>query len=69
MGNVELFELYETIPKVECYWNQEIVYCICGHLLRESESSQHFSPMAIGRFLNPALRHQKGVTNGHIPSC
>ena len=46
--NVELFELYETIPKVECYWNQEIVYCIFGHLLRENESSRHFSPMAIG---------------------
>ena len=40
MGNVELFELYETIPKVQCkecllYWNQGIVYCTCGHLLRE----------------------------------
>ena len=46
MGNVELFELCETIPKVQCserllYWNQEIVYCTCGHLLRESESSRH----------------------------
>ena len=28
----------------ECllYWNQGIVYCTCGHLLRESESNQHF---------------------------
>ena len=48
MGNVELFELCETIPKVQCSecilsWNQEIVYCTCGHLLRESESSQHFN--------------------------
>ena len=47
MGNVELFELCETIPKVQCsycllYWDQEIVYCICGHLLRENESSRHF---------------------------
>ena len=47
MGNVELFELFETIPKVQClecflYWNQEIVCCTCGHLLKESESSQHF---------------------------
>ena len=46
MGNVELFELCETIPKVQCsecllYWNQGIVYCTCGHLLRESESSRH----------------------------
>ena len=47
MGNVELFELCETIPKVQCsecllYWNQGVIYCTCGHLLVESESSQHF---------------------------
>ena len=46
MGNVELFELCETIPKVQCSecllcWNQGIVYCTCGHLLKESESSQN----------------------------
>ena len=44
--NVELFELCETFPIVQCsqcllYWNQGIVYCICGHLLVESESSQN----------------------------
>ena len=47
MGNVELFEFFETIPKVQCsecllYWNQGIVCCTCGHLLRENESSRHF---------------------------
>ena len=46
MSNVELLELCETIPNVQCpecllYWNQGIVYCICGHLLRENESSRH----------------------------
>ena len=45
MGNVKLFEFRETIPKVQCsecllYWNQGIVYCTCGHLLRENESSR-----------------------------
>ena len=45
MGNVEPFELFETIPKVQCkecllYWNQGIVYCTCGHLLRENQSSR-----------------------------
>ena len=45
MGNVELFELCETPPKVQCkeyllYWNQGIVYCTCGHLLRENQSSR-----------------------------
>ena len=45
MCNVELFELCETIPKVHCsrcllHWNQGIAHCTCGHLLKESESSQ-----------------------------
>ena len=45
MGNVELFELCETIPKVQCsecllYWNQVVIYCTCGHLWVESESIQ-----------------------------
>ena len=45
MGNVELFELCQTIPKAQCsecllYWNKGIVCCTCGHLLVESESSQ-----------------------------
>ena len=48
MRNVELFELCETVPKVQCsqcllFWNQGVIYCTCGHLLVESESSQNFS--------------------------
>ena len=35
LGNVELFELCEAVPKVQCShcllcWNQGIVYCTCG---------------------------------------
>ena len=45
MGNVELFELCETIPKVQCsqcllYWNQGVIYCTCGHFLVESEPEE-----------------------------
>ena len=45
MGNVELFELCETNPKTqgkECLlcWHPGIVYCTCGHLLKESEASR-----------------------------
>ena len=44
MGNVKLFELFETDRKTqhkECllYWNQGIVCCTCGHLLKESEAN------------------------------
>ena len=48
MGNVELFEFCETIPKVQCsecllYWNQGVIYCTCGHFLVESESSPNLN--------------------------
>ena len=58
MGNVEFFELCETTQKVQCSecfrcWNQGIVYCTCGHLLVESESSQHFSQLRLDAFSIP----------------
>ena len=45
MGNVEMFELFETDPETQCkecllYWSQDIVYCTCGHLLKESEANR-----------------------------
>ena len=46
MDNVELFELCETVSKMQCkeacllYWDQGIVYCTRGHPLRESEASR-----------------------------
>ena len=62
MGNVELFELCETIPKVQCsecllYWNQGVIYCTCGPLLVESESGQKISQWRLGCSLHPAPRH------------
>ena len=55
MGNVELFELCETIPKVQCtecllYWNQGVIYCTCGHLLVENESSENFQQKRLDAF-------------------
>ena len=40
VGNIELCELLETEPKAQCkvclsYWDIGIVYCTCGHFLRE----------------------------------
>ena len=58
MGHVELFELCESIPKVqysECllHWNQGVIYCTCGHLLVESESSQKFHQWRLGALSIP----------------
>ena len=41
VGNVELFELFETDTKTQrkaclSYWSEGIVYCACGHLLKET---------------------------------
>ena len=69
MGIVELFELCETIPKVQCsecllYWNQGIVYCTCGHLLVESESSQNFSQWRLDALSIPYYVIKKERPNG-----
>ena len=69
MGNVELVELCETVPKVQCsecllYWNQGIVYCTCGHLLRESESSQNFHQWRLDAFSIPHHVIKKGRPRG-----
>ena len=52
LGNVELFELCETITKMQCsqcllYWNQGIVYCTCGQFLVESESRRKFNKLRL----------------------
>ena len=69
MGNVELFELCETIPKVQCsecllYWNQGVIFCTCGHLLVESESSQNFSHWRLDALSIPHNVIKKGRTHG-----
>ena len=49
---IELFELCESIPKVQCsecllYWNQGVIYCTCGHFLVESESKRKFNKLRL----------------------
>ena len=65
IGNVELFEQCETIPKVQCsecllYWNQEIVYCICGQILIESESRRKFNKLRLDALSIPHYVIKKG---------
>ena len=65
MDNVEQFELCETIPKVQCsecflYWNQGIVYCTCGHLLRENQSSRRLHRWQLDILSNPNYVLKKG---------
>ena len=69
MRNVELFELCKTIPKVQCsecllYLNQGVIYCTCGHLLVESESSQNFSQWRLDALSIPHDVIEKGRPHG-----
>ena len=70
MGNVELFELCETIPKVQCSecllnWNQGIVYCTCVHLLRENQSSRGILRWTLDLLSIPNYVIKKGRPNRH----
>ena len=69
-GNVELFDLCETIPKVQCsecllYWNQGIVYCTCGHLLRENQSSRGILRWTLDLLSIPNNVIKKGRPHGN----
>ena len=70
MGNVELFELCETLPKVQCShcllcWNQGIVYYTCGQFLVESESSQKCNQLRLDALSIPHYVIKKKA----LPCC
>ena len=72
LGNVELFELCETAPKVQCsqcllYWNQWILYCTCGQCLIYSETRRNFHKLRLGAISIPDNVIKKGATHGARP--
>ena len=69
LGNVELFELGETIPKVHCShcllcWNQGTVYCICGQFLVESEFRRKCNKLRLDALPIPHYVIKKGRCHG-----
>ena len=70
MGNVELFELFETDPKTQCkeclsYWSEGIVYCTCGHLLKESAANRGVIQYTLDLLSIPNYVIKKGRLHGH----
>ena len=70
VGNIELCELLETDPKTQCkaclsYWNVGIVYCTCGHLLKESEANRGFIEYTLDLLSIPEYVIKKGRPHGH----
>ena len=70
VGNVELFELFETDPETQCkeclsYWSEGIVYCTCGHLLKESEANRGVIQYTLDLLSIPEYVIKKGRPHGH----
>ena len=73
LGNVESFELCETVPKEQfsqclLYWNQGVIYCTCGQFLVESESRRKFNKLRLDALSIPHYvikkRHGHGARHG-----
>ena len=71
VGNVDLFELFETDPKTQCkeclsYWSAGIVYCTCGHLLqKETVANRGFIRYTMEFLSIPEYVIKKGKPHGH----
>ena len=64
MGNVELFELCETIPQVQCK-ESLLYYSTCGHLLRENQSSRGILRWTLHLLSIPNYVIENGRPHGH----
>ena len=69
LGNVELFELCETTPEVQCSpclfcWNQGIVFCTCGQCLVYSGSRKKFNKLRLDALSIPNYVIKKGPNHG-----
>ena len=66
VGNVELFE----DPKTQCnaclsYWSEGIVYCTCGHLLKETVANRGFIEYILDFLSILEYVIKKGRPHGH----
>ena len=73
VGNIELCELLDVEPKAQCkiclsYWDVGIVYCTCGHLLRNgTEDKQEICQVSLSissRF--PITTSRRSDTTGTV---
>ena len=71
-GNTELCELLDVEPKAQCkvclsYWDVGIVYCTCGHFLRDgTEENKRFVKYTLDLFSIPNYYIKKGRPHGHL---
>ena len=71
VGNIELCELLDTEPKAQCKvclsdWDVGIVYCTCGHFLRNgTEENKKFVQYTMDLLSIPNYYMKKGRPHGH----
>ena len=70
-GNTELCELLDMEPKAQCkeclsYWDVGIVYCTCGHFLRDdTKENKKYIKLVLHFFSIPKYHIRKGRPHGH----
>ena len=70
-GNTELCELLDVEPKRQCkvclsYWDIGMVYCTCGHFLRDGmEENKKFVKYTLDLLSIPNYYTKKGGPHGH----
>ena len=70
-GNTELCEILDVEPKAQCkaclaYWDAGIVYCTCGHFLRDDTTeSKKYIKSVLDLFSIPNFYIKKGRPHGH----
>ena len=71
-GNIELCELLDMEPKAQCkiclsYWDVGIVYCTCGHFLRDgSDENKKFVKHTIDLFSMPGYYIRKATSRAPL---
>ena len=70
-GNTELCEILDVEPKAQCkvclaYWDAGIVYCTCGHFLRDDTTeNKKYIKSFLDLFSIPNFYIRKGRPHGH----
>ena len=70
-GNTELCEILDVEPKAQCkvclaYWDAGIVYCTCGHFLRDDTAeNKKYIKSVLDLFSIPNFYIRKGRPHGH----
>ena len=70
-GNTERCEIFDVEPKAQCkaclaYWDVDIIYCTCGHFLRDDTTeNKKYIKSVLDLFSFPNFYIRKGRPHGH----